>query len=50
MNPDLLEQLRDTEETILIELLEVTSTEIVDAFLDKIEDEEERLMGVVYGE
>lgn len=49
MLPELLEELRETEETILIELLEITSTEIVDAFLEKIEDKEDMLMGVVYG-
>jgi len=49
MLPELIEELRETEETILIELLEITSTEIVDAFLDRIEDKEDKLMEVVYG-
>lgn len=35
---ELIEKLRNTEETLLLELLEITSTELVDAFLDKIED------------
>jgi hypothetical protein len=34
----LLETLRKTEETLLVELLELTSTDIVDKFLDTIED------------
>lgn len=34
----LLETLRNTEETLLMELLEITSTDIVDKFLDNIED------------
>lgn len=38
MNADLLEKLRNLDEVVLIELLGVSSTEIVDAFLDKIED------------
>jgi nucleoid DNA-binding protein len=35
---ELIEQLRDVDEVLLLELLDVTSTELVDAFLDKIED------------
>lgn len=41
----LLTALRNTEETLLIELLELDATEIVDAFLDKIEDKLEYLYG-----
>lgn len=40
---ELLEVLRTTEETILMELLEITSEELVDRFLDKIEDNIDRL-------
>lgn len=40
---ELLEQLRNTDEVLLLELLELTSTEIVDAFLDKIEEHENRI-------
>lgn len=34
----LLTKLRKTEETLLLELLEITSEELVDAFLDKIDE------------
>jgi hypothetical protein len=33
---ELLKRLRNEEETILLELLNVTSDDLVDAFLDKI--------------
>lgn len=49
MQPELIEELRETEETILVELLELTSTEIVDAFLDKIEEKEDKLSAYIYG-
>lgn len=42
---DLLQRLRDTEETLLLELLEITSDELVDRFLDKIEDKFEYING-----
>lgn len=35
---ELLERLREIDEVLLLELLGVTSTELVDAFLDKIDD------------
>jgi hypothetical protein len=35
---ELLEKLRELDETLLLDLLEVTSSEIVDAFLDKIDE------------
>ncbi len=40
---ELLEVLRNTEETILLELLEITSDELVDKFTDKIEDNLDKL-------
>ena len=40
---DILEKLRNTEETLLIELLGLTSSDIVDQFLDLIEDRYEYL-------
>lgn len=43
---ELIELLRNTEETLLLELLDLKSDEIVDAFLDRIE---ERLM-YLYGQ
>jgi len=38
INKELLKKLRNTEETLLLELLGITSDDIVDAFLDRIED------------
>jgi hypothetical protein len=35
---ELLDKLRRTDEVTLMELLEINATELVDAFLDKIED------------
>jgi hypothetical protein len=35
---DIIKKLRKLDEVLLMELLEITSTELVDAFLDKIED------------
>lgn len=35
---ELLEKLRKVDEVLLLELLEITSTELVDSFLDKIDD------------
>jgi hypothetical protein len=40
---ELLNKLRTTEETALIDLLGLTSDDIVDAFLDRIEEQEEYL-------
>jgi hypothetical protein len=37
---ELIERLRQLDEVLLIELLEITSTEIIDAFLDKIDERE----------
>ena len=34
----LLEKLRNTEETFLLELLDVKADELVDAFLDKVDE------------
>lgn len=46
---ELLDELRELDEITLLELLEVNSTELVDAFLDKISDNKERLVRYVYG-
>jgi len=40
----LIEHLKNTEETLLLELLNITSEELVDRFLDKIEDNEHYLL------
>lgn len=37
---ELIEKLRELDEVLLLELLEITSTDIVDAFLDKIDERE----------
>ena len=41
--PELAERLKRQEETDLLEILEVSSEEIVDKFMDKIEEEFDRL-------
>jgi len=41
---ELLEELRKVEEVTLMELLELTSDDLVDAFFEKVEDEQERLI------
>lgn len=38
LDSDLLTKLRSLDEVTLLELLDINSEEIVDAFLDKIED------------
>ena len=40
---ELVEALRKTDEITLLELLEINSDNLVDAFLDKIEDNLDRL-------
>lgn len=40
---ELYELLRSTDETLLLELLEINSTELVDMFIDKIEENEDRI-------
>lgn len=44
---ELLQKLRQMEETQLVDLLGLTSTEIVDAFLDKIEEDLNYLYGQI---
>jgi Mg2+ and Co2+ transporter CorA len=41
---EVLNKLRNTEETTLLELLELTSDDLVDAFLDRIEDNYNRVI------
>lgn len=43
MDNELIERLREVEETVLLELLEINSVDLVDAFLDKIDENKERL-------
>lgn len=40
---ELVELLKREEETILMELLEINSEELVDAFIDKIKENQERI-------
>ncbi len=40
---ELLEQLRKLDEVLLLELLEISSEDIVDAFLDRIVEHEGRI-------
>lgn len=44
---ELIEELRKIDEITLMELLELTSTDIVDAFLEKIDDHQVRLTKAV---
>ena len=41
---ELLEQLRLVDEITLLELLNITSDELVDQFLDKIDDNQTKLL------
>ncbi len=41
---ELIERLRKTEETLLLELLDISSEELIDAFLDKIDERLEYLV------
>jgi hypothetical protein len=41
---DLLEELRKVDEITLMELLGVTSDDLVDAFFEKVDEEQERLI------
>ncbi len=43
---ELLELLRKTEETLLLELLDISSEELVDAFADRIEER----LSYIYGQ
>lgn len=49
LDTELIKKLRETEETLLLEILGVTSDELVDAFLDKIE-EREAFLNKYYGQ
>ena len=41
--PELAEKLKQVEETELLEVLEISSEDLVERFMDKIEDNFERL-------
>jgi hypothetical protein len=46
---ELLEELRKLDEITLLELLEINSTDLVDAFLEKINDKEEYIRSNLQG-
>lgn len=45
---ELLEELRNLDEITLLELLEVTSDDLVDAFLDRIDENSGKLLQYFY--
>lgn len=46
---ELLEKLKKLDEVLLLELLEITSEEIVDSFLDKIDEKENYIRHELWG-
>jgi hypothetical protein len=44
---ELIEKLKQVDEVTLLELLEINATELVDTFLDKIEDRLDYLYGQI---
>ena len=48
MNTELIEALRSLDEVTLLELLDVKSDDLVDAFLEKIEDNYSKLSRFIY--
>jgi hypothetical protein len=42
----LLQRLRDEDEVVVLELLQLTSDKLVDAFIDDIEENAERLIQI----
>lgn len=45
MNPNLIEKLRKVDEVLLLELLDLNSSDIVDAFADRIEERTNYIYG-----
>jgi len=45
---ELIEELRKIDEVSLLELLEITSEDIVDAFLDRINEKQGKLLQYIY--
>jgi hypothetical protein len=43
---ELLQRLRNEDEVVLLEILQLTSDDIVDKFLDNIEDDTDRLLSL----
>ena len=48
ISPELLEKLRQVDEVTLLELLDISTDELVDAFLDKIEDRYSFICSQIY--
>jgi len=44
---ELIDELRNIDEITLLELLEITSDDLVDAFLDKIDDCQSKLIAYI---
>jgi len=44
---ELIEKLKNWDEVLLLELLEITSEDLVDAFLDKVDEREEYIRGQI---
>jgi hypothetical protein len=44
---DLLEELRKTDEISLLEVLEITSEDLLDRFMDRVEDNMDKLYQLV---
>lgn len=45
---ELIEQLRKIDEITLLELLNLTSDDLIDAFLDRIQDNEDKLQEYIH--
>jgi predicted component of type VI protein secretion system len=45
---ELLEELRNLDEVTLLELLNVSANDLVDAFLDRIDENQSKLVKAVY--
>mgnify|MGYP000166755685 FL=1 len=45
MNPSLIEKLRKVDEVLLLELLDLNSSDIVDAFTDRIDERANYIYG-----
>lgn len=44
---ELIQQLKKVEETLLLELLDISSEDLVDAFIDKIDERLEYIYGQI---
>ena len=48
MNSEIIEELRKLDEVTVLELLEINTDDLVDAFLDKIEDNKTKVLNWLY--